>query len=283
VIPAGVLVTHGAGGDSSHRVLVALEERLAERPGVAVRRFDFPYRRQGRRAPDRAPKLVAALVDEARRFADDLGVAPARLVIGGRSMGGRIASLAVAEGLEAAGLVLLSYPLHPPGRPERLRVEHWPDVDVPVLFCNGDRDPFGSPCCCRRTPTTARTSSSRSAAPRAARRPTCSPATSSRCTRATPNAWAGSSRCSARTPSDMGGFNEVTFVLKGDGVWSRMKHEGGPHRVQRVPVTESQGRVHTSSATVTVLPEAEEVEVEIDDERPRRSTSTARRAPAVSR
>ncbi|MGH9282695.1 MAG: PCRF domain-containing protein, partial [Acidimicrobiales bacterium] len=55
-------------------------------------------------------------------------------------------------------------------------------------------------------------------------------------------------------PSDKGGFNEVSFVLKGDGVWSRMKHEGGPHRVQRVPVTESQGRIHTSSATVTVLP-----------------------------
>jgi peptide chain release factor 1 len=65
-------------------------------------------------------------------------------------------------------------------------------------------------------------------------------------------------------PSDMGGYNEVTLLLKGDGVWSRMKHEGGPHRVQRVPVTESQGRIHTSSATVTVLPEAEEVEVEID-------------------
>ncbi|HZQ26653.1 MAG TPA: peptide chain release factor 1 [Acidimicrobiales bacterium] len=65
-------------------------------------------------------------------------------------------------------------------------------------------------------------------------------------------------------PSDMGGFNEVTFLLKGDGVWTRMKHEGGPHRVQRVPVTESQGRIHTSSATVTVLPEAEEVDIHID-------------------
>jgi len=64
--------------------------------------------------------------------------------------------------------------------------------------------------------------------------------------------------------SDKGGFNEVTLLLKGDGVWSRMKHEGGPHRVQRVPVTESQGRIHTSSATVTVLPEAEEIDVEID-------------------
>jgi peptide chain release factor 1 len=65
-------------------------------------------------------------------------------------------------------------------------------------------------------------------------------------------------------PSDMGGFNEITTLVKGDGVWSRLKHEGGPHRVQRVPVTESQGRIHTSSATVTVLPEAEEVDVEID-------------------
>jgi peptide chain release factor 1 len=69
----------------------------------------------------------------------------------------------------------------------------------------------------------------------------------------------------ASDASPMGGFNEVTFLVKGEGVWSRMKHEGGPHRVQRVPVTESQGRVHTSSATVTVLPEAEEVDVQIED------------------
>jgi peptide chain release factor 1 len=64
--------------------------------------------------------------------------------------------------------------------------------------------------------------------------------------------------------SPMGGFNEVTFLIKGDGAWSHLKHEGGPHRVQRVPVTESQGRIHTSSATVTVLPEAEEIDVQID-------------------
>ena len=68
----------------------------------------------------------------------------------------------------------------------------------------------------------------------------------------------------ASSPSDMGGFSEVTCVVSGDGVWTRLKHEGGPHRVQRVPVTESQGRIHTSSATVTVLPEAEEVDVDID-------------------
>jgi peptide chain release factor 1 len=65
-------------------------------------------------------------------------------------------------------------------------------------------------------------------------------------------------------PSDMGGYNQITFALRGDGVWTQMKHEGGPHRVQRVPVTESQGRIHTSSATVMVLPEAEEVEVDLD-------------------
>jgi peptide chain release factor 1 len=66
-------------------------------------------------------------------------------------------------------------------------------------------------------------------------------------------------------PSDMGGVNEVTFMVKGDGAWSRLKYEGGPHRVQRVPVTESQGRIHTSSATVTVLPEAEELDVHVED------------------
>jgi peptide chain release factor 1 len=68
-----------------------------------------------------------------------------------------------------------------------------------------------------------------------------------------------------RQPSDMGGFREITFVVKGDDAWARLKHEAGPHRVQRVPVTESQGRVHTSAATVAVLPEAEEIDVTIDE------------------
>jgi peptide chain release factor 1 len=65
--------------------------------------------------------------------------------------------------------------------------------------------------------------------------------------------------------SDMGGYNAITFVVKGDGAWTRLKHEGGPHRVQRVPVTEAQGRIHTSSATVTVLPEVDDVEIDIDE------------------
>jgi peptide chain release factor 1 len=68
----------------------------------------------------------------------------------------------------------------------------------------------------------------------------------------------------AADPSELGGYNEVTFAIKGEDVWTRMKYEGGPHRVQRVPVTESQGRIHTSAATVSVLPEADEVDIDID-------------------
>ena len=67
------------------------------------------------------------------------------MFLGGRSMGGRMCSMAVAEGLPARGLVLISYPLHPPGRPDRLRVEHFPALRVPCLFVSGTRDAFGSP------------------------------------------------------------------------------------------------------------------------------------------
>ena len=67
------------------------------------------------------------------------------------------------------------------------------------------------------------------------------------------------------SPSDMGGLNDVTFEVSGDTAWRNLKFEGGPHRVQRVPATESQGRIHTSSATVTVLPAVDEIEVQIDE------------------
>jgi predicted alpha/beta-hydrolase family hydrolase len=107
--------------------------------------MDFPYRKAGRRAPDKAPVLVRSVVAEAEALAASLGVGTEALVLGGRSMGGRMCSMAVAEGLPAAGLVLLAYPLHPPGRPEKLRVEHLPEVTVPCLFVSGTRDPFGSP------------------------------------------------------------------------------------------------------------------------------------------
>ena len=138
---AGFLLTHGAGGGAGHRLFLALEDAL----DLPVRRMEFPYRSEGRRAPDRAPKLMAAIRDEIDDFTSELGVGPERLVLGGRSLGGRMCSLVVAEGLPAAGLVLLSYPLHPPGRPERLRVEHFSEVDVPTLIINGDHDPFGTP------------------------------------------------------------------------------------------------------------------------------------------
>ena len=138
---AGLLLTHGAGGGADQHTLVALEDGL----DVAVRRIEFTYRREGRRFPDRAPKLVAQVRAEAEAFAADLGATTAQLALGGRSMGGRMCSMAVAEGLPAAGLVLLSYPLHPPGKPERLRVEHFGGIDVPTLLVGGDRDPFGTP------------------------------------------------------------------------------------------------------------------------------------------
>jgi uncharacterized protein len=141
VAPSALLLTHGAGGDSSHRTLRALEDRLS----LPVRRMDFPYRSEGRKAPDRPPKLIAALQAELERMAHELSVDPDRVALGGRSMGGRICSMAVAEGLSASGLVLLSYPLHPPGEPEKLRTEHFPRIAVPTLFVNGDRDPFGTP------------------------------------------------------------------------------------------------------------------------------------------
>jgi predicted alpha/beta-hydrolase family hydrolase len=137
-----VLLTPGAGSGRSHPTLLAIEAALAPLP---VGRVDFPYRKAGRRIPDRAPILVASVVEAATDLARTAAVAPERLVLGGRSMGGRICSMAVAEGLPAAGLVLVGYPLHPPGRPERLRVAHLGAIGVPCLFVSGSRDPFATP------------------------------------------------------------------------------------------------------------------------------------------
>ena len=139
---AGVLLAPGAGSNRDNPTLRAIEAGVAP---VPVRRMDFPYRKAGRKAPDRAPKLVASVVEEATGFAASLGVGTERLVLGGRSMGGRMCSMAVAEGLPAAGLVLVSYPLHPPGRPEQRRDAHLPSLEVPCLFVSGTRDTFGTP------------------------------------------------------------------------------------------------------------------------------------------
>lgn len=135
------LLTPGAGADRNHHTLVALEAALR----VPVERIDFPYRKAGKKAPDRAPVAVAHLRDEAARVVSERRIRAGRLVLGGRSYGGRMCSLAVAEGLSAAGLVLLSYPLHPPGKPDQLRTDHFAGLAVPCLFVSGRRDPFGSP------------------------------------------------------------------------------------------------------------------------------------------
>lgn len=135
--PVRLLLFPGAGSSSEHSSLVAIEHAVAP---VQCVRADFPYRKQGRRAPDRAPVLLQAVVDEAT------AMGPGPLVLGGRSMGGRICSMTVADGsVPAVGLVLISYPLHPPGKPDRLRVEHLPSLHVPCLFVHGTKDPFGTP------------------------------------------------------------------------------------------------------------------------------------------
>ncbi len=120
---------------------------IAER-GLRVVRFEFPYmaemRRSGRRRPpDPAPRLMAAWHAVMDHLAEE-GAISERLLIGGKSLGGRIASLVAAE-REAAGLVCLGYPFHPPGRPDQTRIEHLKDLRLPTLVCQGTRDPFGRP------------------------------------------------------------------------------------------------------------------------------------------
>jgi len=140
----GLLLAPGASAGRDQPALVAIDE-AARKLGFAVERMDFPYRLAGRRAPDKAPVLVAAVREAAAGLAGAHGVAPERIAMGGRSMGGRICSMAAAEGLACLALVLVSYPLHPPGRPDKLRVEHFPSLTMPCLFVSGTRDAFASP------------------------------------------------------------------------------------------------------------------------------------------
>jgi predicted alpha/beta-hydrolase family hydrolase len=138
----GLLLTPGAGSSSEHPSLLAIEQAVKPLP---VLRHDFPYRRNGKKAPDRAPILLADVNEAAAAFVKKKRIAPEAVVLGGRSMGGRICSMAVADGLPAAGLILICYPLHPPGKPEKLRIEHLPKLEVPCLFISGTRDAFGTP------------------------------------------------------------------------------------------------------------------------------------------
>ena len=143
---SGVVLFHGAGSDAEHSCLVAIENALSPLP---VFRINFPYkRREGRRPPDRMPVLLDCVRDEVARCAVELGVDTGSIVIGGRSMGGRVCSMAVTDEenpLEIAGLVLVSYPLHPPGKPEKLRTEHLPRLQVPTICISGTKDTFGAP------------------------------------------------------------------------------------------------------------------------------------------
>src|SRR2546423_7149132 len=136
----GILVVgHGAGNDMDAPLLVGFTDGLAA-AGVGSLRFNFPYKRQGRRAPDPAPVLRDALT---AAFEEARGRSRGRPVFaGGKSLGGRIASLLVADGMPAAGLVFVGYPLHPPGKPERIRDDHLDRIEVPMLFLQGTSDPF---------------------------------------------------------------------------------------------------------------------------------------------
>jgi hypothetical protein len=137
-----VLLAHGAGADRRAPALVAVADALAD-GGIPSLRFDYPYRAAGRRAPDRPAVLAAATREAAQALARRCALPLDHLVVGGRSMGGRVCSLLVADAadpLPARGLLLLGYPLHPAGKPDRRRDEHFPALALPVCFLSGTRD-----------------------------------------------------------------------------------------------------------------------------------------------
>jgi len=133
---------HGAGGNMNDRAVVSTSRALNER-GIATVRFNFLYKEKKSGRPDAMPKLkdtFSAVIERARAE-----IAPRTLIIGGRSMGGRAASMLAADGFDANGLLLLAYPLHPPGKPDQLRDAHLPSIRMPVICFNGTRDPFCTP------------------------------------------------------------------------------------------------------------------------------------------
>jgi predicted alpha/beta-hydrolase family hydrolase len=140
---AVLVLAHGAGAGQKHPFMVATATGLAARR-VSVVTFDFPYMRERRHVPDKAPILEAAfrdVIDAAREWSGET-----KVFIGGKSMGGRMATHLGAQGLDAVlGIVALGYPLHPPGRPDKPRTEHLPSIRVPVLIVQGERDTFGTP------------------------------------------------------------------------------------------------------------------------------------------
>lgn len=145
-VGAALLLAHGAGAGQRSPFIVDVARAISGR-GVDVATFDFLYMQRRKRVPDRAPLLEACYIAAIRCVRDAVATSRHALFIGGKSMGGRIATQVAAAdaALPVAGLVLLGYPLHPPGRPDRLRDAHLPAVKRPALFVQGSRDAFGTP------------------------------------------------------------------------------------------------------------------------------------------
>ncbi len=136
---ATLVVAHGAGAGMDHPFLAGFCRALAGFR-IATFRFNFPYVQSSRRSPDPEPVLRETWLGA---FESARGRSGGRAVLaGGKSLGGRIASMVVADGMPAAGLVFLGYPLHPPGKPERVRDEHLYRIEVPMVFLQGTADPF---------------------------------------------------------------------------------------------------------------------------------------------
>ncbi len=134
-----VVLAHGAGAGMDHPFMTSMQERLCQR-GVAVVLFNFPYKERGGKAPDSRKVLEQCYLSVVEQVRADKRLDPGRLVIGGKSMGGRIATQIVAGGCRVEAVVLLGYPLHPPGKPEKMRSAHLPEVAAPMLFFQGTRD-----------------------------------------------------------------------------------------------------------------------------------------------
>jgi predicted alpha/beta-hydrolase family hydrolase len=133
---------HGAGGNMSDKGVLTTSRAIRDR-GIGIVRFNFLYREKKSGRPDAMPKLKDTTTAVVERVRSEL--APKTLIIGGRSMGGRAASMLAADGFDAAGLFLLAYPLHPAGKPEQLRDAHLPAIRMPVLCVNGTRDALCTP------------------------------------------------------------------------------------------------------------------------------------------
>lgn len=134
-----VILWHGAGGDVDEKSLLALARAFAKQ-GATAARARFAYRVAGRRAPDRMPQLMASARTTIDAIRDLAGCHDNRLILGGRSMGGRVASMLASEGDAIDGLMFLAYPLHPEGQTDKLRDEHLYKVQCPMLFVQGDKD-----------------------------------------------------------------------------------------------------------------------------------------------